>query len=427
MREDTWRARGARRARRGGEPRLLPGPLRRRARRPRACSPTARCGWRSTRSAAPTGAPARRCCWATPRTPRTSRSARGPSLRWRTRSSSPSALARHAIVPRRWSSTSSSASPWWSASRRRRARAPSTSRTCRATWRYTPLQFAFNLLTRSGRIGHANLTPARPVAGAARRRLRVGRRRAGAPRRCSRRCAWARWSCATGAAVEGFDAARNGRGLVLSAALAVTGRRPRGAGLADRPGRVAGSRRARARGGRAGDARAHPRRPPRRLPAARRGRRPPAARRGVAAGLGLPDRLYAPRAGRRPSSTRPAWSGSGGVRGRRAARRGGGLRRRRGRPRERRPACLFLSPRSNRREDAYGEDGARFPLQVVEAVRAPVPWPRIWRTDWPRGCRRPRRRGRARRRAARGGRRADPRRHRPDHGVRRTSSTVVGI
>jgi anthraniloyl-CoA monooxygenase len=49
----------------------------------------------------------------------------------------------------------------------------------------------------------------------------------------------------------------------------------------------------------------------------------------------------------------------------------------------------FLSPLTNRREDAYGDDRLRFPLEVVDAVRAA--WPRalaarVSVTDWhPRG------------------------------------------
>jgi anthraniloyl-CoA monooxygenase len=49
----------------------------------------------------------------------------------------------------------------------------------------------------------------------------------------------------------------------------------------------------------------------------------------------------------------------------------------------------FLSPLTNRREDAYGDDRLRFPLEVVDAVRAA--WPRALAArvsvkDWhPRG------------------------------------------
>ena len=55
-------------------------------RRPPRCSPTARCGSTSSPCATRRGATGTSCCWATPRTPRTSRSARARSSRWRTRS-----------------------------------------------------------------------------------------------------------------------------------------------------------------------------------------------------------------------------------------------------------------------------------------------------------------------------------------------------
>ena len=97
------------------------------------------------------------CSWATPRTPRTSRSARAPSWRWRTRSrwrrrsrserSMPDALASYEAG--------------------RRPQVESLQRAAQASleWfesaeRYhdtEPLQFAFNLLTRSLRITHENL------------------------------------------------------------------------------------------------------------------------------------------------------------------------------------------------------------------------------------------------------------------------------
>ena len=48
----------------------------------------------------------------------------------------------------------------------------------------------------------------------------------------------------------------------------------------------------------------------------------------------------------------------------------------------------FLSPLSNRRADEYGADRLRFPLSVLDAVRAA--WPallmvRLTVTDWARG------------------------------------------
>ena len=74
-------------------------------------------------------------------------------------------------------------------------------------WALHPLQFAFNLLTRSGRIGHANLTLRDPALVRARRRVRGGRRHGRwRRRRRSRRCGSAASSCATAAVVRGLRA-----------------------------------------------------------------------------------------------------------------------------------------------------------------------------------------------------------------------------
>ena len=58
----------------------------------------------------------------------------------------------------------------------------------RATRELEPIQFAFNLLTRSGRISHASLDRPRPRVHARARRLVHGQRAPPSPRRrCSRR------------------------------------------------------------------------------------------------------------------------------------------------------------------------------------------------------------------------------------------------
>ena len=141
------------------------------------------------------------CCSATRRTPRTSRSARAPSWRWRTAI----ALARGAR--RASGDRRATALAAYEAERRpvggercsaRRRPASSGSRTTeRYHGRLEPPQFAFSLLTRSLRITHENLKVRDPAFVAdggplvrrrrrqAERRPRAGRRRR--RRRCSRR------------------------------------------------------------------------------------------------------------------------------------------------------------------------------------------------------------------------------------------------
>ncbi len=232
-----------------------------------------------------------------------------------------------------------------------------------------PLQFAFNLLTRSGRIGHANLTLRDPSlvrrvdafvsgAGALAAPPLFAPLRLGALELRNR------------AVVEGFDAAETGAGLVLSPALAVT---------AD--GRVAPDSPTDPGAWREAVERVHAAGAKAMLSLTHAGRR--AAGRPRSEGVDLPLRDGAwplvsasPIAYTRRAQVPAALDEAGMARIRTAfadaARRGGeagfdalevdlasgGL------------LASFLSARSNRREDAYGEDGARFPLQVVEAVRA---------------------------------------------------------
>ena len=273
-----------------------------------SCCPTAPCGWPSTSSAARTGAPARRCCWAMPRTPRTSRSARAPSSPSRTRSSSP--------LPSGATTTSPTALVEYELERR-----PVVERFQEAArqsaeyfeevprhWGLPPLQFAFNLLTRSGRIGHANLSLRDP------RLVRrvdafLGGRGALAPPPLFAPLELHGLTLANRAVVRGLDEPRR-RGPVPVAGRRGHARRADHARRPGRPRRLARRRRGHPRGGRRRDARAEPRRPARRLPAARRGRRPPAARR-AAGRWSRPRRSRtAAAAPRPPSSTRRAWSGS---------------------------------------------------------------------------------------------------------------------
>ncbi len=84
--EETFAPHRPRRDRRGRHDRLLRAALRRRARRAPAAHEPLASGAASPPCAATAGATRTWCCSATRRTPRTSRSARAPSSRWRTRS-----------------------------------------------------------------------------------------------------------------------------------------------------------------------------------------------------------------------------------------------------------------------------------------------------------------------------------------------------
>jgi anthraniloyl-CoA monooxygenase len=245
-------------------------------------------------------------------------------------------------------------------------------------WALHPLQFAFNLLTRSGRIGHANLSLRDPAlvrrvdafmaagdGAAAGGIVPLAAPPAFAPLRLGE------VELRNRAVVEGFDVgAGSGAGLVLSPGLAVT---PDGRVAPDTPTDPLEWRDAVARvheaGAKAMLALTH---------AGRRGACRPRAH-----GADLPLRAGGwPLVSASPipytrRSAVPAELDEDGMERIRAAFAGAA----------RRGAEAgfdlveidlgqgyllgsFLDPRSNRRADAYGEDRPRFPLSVVEAVRA---------------------------------------------------------
>ncbi len=104
------------------------------------------------------GLSTRSSCWATPPTPRISRSARAPSWRSRTRSSSPRCSTAPACrATRRWPNIRPSARSRCSSCRTARATRPNGSRRSTATSAFEPIQFAYSLLTRSQRVSHENL------------------------------------------------------------------------------------------------------------------------------------------------------------------------------------------------------------------------------------------------------------------------------
>ena len=159
-------------------------------------------------------------------------------------------------------------------------------------WGLPPLQFAFNLLTRSGRIGHANLSVRDP------RLVRrvdafLGGRGALAPPPLFAPLELGGLRLANRAVAPGLDD-RSGAGLMLSPGVAVT---PDGRITPDDPVDPAGWRedleRIRAAGGTAMLALNHAGRRGA-WPAPRRWRRPPAARGRMGVGLGLPDPLRPP-------------------------------------------------------------------------------------------------------------------------------------
>ena len=172
-RTTRWRSRGAVRAR-AGRPPPPEEPL---AVAQLPDRPQRRAGTTTTSSSS-----------ATPPTPRTSRSARAPSSRWRTPSRSaaglqaPRATCRRALAGLRGGAPARR-------SRRCSARprsASSGSRTPSATTAgWSPRQFAFSLLTRSLRVTHDNLKRARRQArGHGRRLVRREGRAAERRRRC---------------------------------------------------------------------------------------------------------------------------------------------------------------------------------------------------------------------------------------------------
>ena len=357
-------ARRARRARRAGEPRVLPRAVRRRARRPPSCCPTARV-WLAFNELAlqRTGAPARRCCSATPRTPRTSRSARAPSSRWRTRSSSPRRsgatddladalvdyeLERRPVVERFQEAARESAEYF--------EERPAPLGAAAAAVRVQP---AHPQRAHRPRQPHAARPAARPAGGRVPRRPRARSRR----RRCSRRCELRGAHAApTGAVVAGLDARRRGARTVAGPWRS----RPMGASRPDDPVDPAGWREdvdaIHAAGAAAMLALNH---------AGRRG-----ACRPRAEGVDLPLRDGRLAAGRRPRRSPTRRRSAGARRARRgghgadprrvrrsgAARRRGRVRRGRAQPRPGLPARLVpLAARRTAATDAYGGDRAALP------------------------------------------------------------------
>ena len=148
------------------------------------CSPTTRSGSASPPSATNAGGTATSCCSATPRTPRTSPSARAPSWRWRTRSRWPPActsspdvadgagrLRGRAAAGRR-SPPSARRRPAWSGSR-----------TSASTSDQDPSSSRFNIAHPQPPDHLRQPAAARP--GVRRARGRLVRRRAAAPARCA--------------------------------------------------------------------------------------------------------------------------------------------------------------------------------------------------------------------------------------------------
>jgi anthraniloyl-CoA monooxygenase len=235
-------------------------------------------------------------------------------------------------------------------------------------WGLPPLQFAFNLLTRSGRIGHANLSLRDP------RLVRrvdafLGGRGALAPPPLFAPLELHGLTLANRAVVRGLDA-RSGAGLLLSPGVAVT---PDGRITPEDPVDPTGWRdeveAVHAAGGAAMLTLLH---------AGRRG-----ACRPRSEGVDLPLReggwplvSASPIPYTRRSAT-PAELDEAGMERIRAAFVAAA---RRGAEAGFDAAELnlgqgyllgsFLSPRANRRTDAYGKDPLRFPRSVVEAVRA---------------------------------------------------------
>ena len=318
---------------------------------------------------------------------------------------------------------------------------------------FDPVQFACNLLTRSGRIGHLELTRRDPGFAATVDRLFAGRPETlvappplFAPLGQRALTLANRVALAAGAEDDATDgqpgrrgrraAGRGGRRRGRGGGQRAGRGRPRRPGHPRHPGAV-GRRPGRALGrGRPGAGRprvgagpaARPRRPPRSHPPPPHRGRPAPARRRLAAPGRLGHRLHArqpvPKAADAGDLERVA--GQFAAAARRAADAGvqvlvcdlahgyllGG----------------FLSPLANRRDDELGgslEGRLRFPLRVVDAVRAAWPddrplWAALTVTDWAAG--RPRARGgggrrpgpgRPRLRPHPGDRRPDHRRHPP--------------
>ena len=247
-----------------------------------------------------------------------------------------------------------------------------------------PMPFAFNLLTRSGRITHANLAQRDPQFV----RVLDAWFHGGGPGAVAPPPLFAPWRGLRNRIVRAAaeperleEMARSGAGLVLAGPVAVT---PDGRISPDTPtldgewgeavDEVHASRRPRGRA-------AHPRRASR-LDSPPRPRRRPAAQRGRLAAASRPRRSPTRRACRRRgrwtatrwaacakrSPTRPAAPPAAGFDVLELDMGHGYL------------LASFLSPESNRRDDEYGGDLAgrlRFPLQVLDAVREAWPEERL--------------------------------------------------
>ena len=255
---------------------------------------------------------------------------------------------------------------WWSASR---GGAPER-RVLRggpAPLGLPPLQFAFNLLTRSGRIGHANLFVRDP------RLVRrvdsfVGGGKSGPAPAVRAAGAQAGSGCANRAVGQVLDAAsaractcpRPSPSRPKGGSPPMTRSTPPRGAPTSRPS----TRRAVPRCSRsttpAGAARAGP---------ARRASTSRCARR-LAARLGVAGRLWPPQ--RTPDELDETRHGADPRRVRQAAQRGAeaGFDAVELNLGEGYLLGSFLTSRANRRTDAYGEDRLRFPATVVEAVRA---------------------------------------------------------
>ena len=285
---------------------------------------------------------ARRCCWATPRIPRTSRSARAPSSRSRTRSSSPLRSGAHDDAGRRAGGVRARAParggalPGGGAPERRVLRGGP------APLGLPPLQFAFNLLTRSGRIGHANLSLRDPRLVRRVDAFLGGRRGARARRRCSRRWSSAGSRSPTAAVVlrrattaPGWSSRRASRSRPTGGSRPTTRSTLRpGATTSRRSTRRAAPRCSRcSHAGRRGACRPRV-----------GGRRPAAARGRLAAGLGLADPLRPPQRHAR----RARRGGHGARSATRSSRRRGAAPRRGSTPSSSTSARATCSARSSR-------------------------------------------------------------------------------
>ena len=129
------------------------------------CSPTARSGGPFRPSSARPGGTTMSSCWATRRTRRTSRSAREPSWRWRTPWRWPTAFEEHGTENRARGSRAYQEARWVDVHQDPEGGSdqPRVVRELRALHAAsTPIQFTFNLMTRSKQITWDNLAARDP-------------------------------------------------------------------------------------------------------------------------------------------------------------------------------------------------------------------------------------------------------------------------